>query len=639
MKKFVETRIPEEYEILCAVNKIEGTTLFTDAFIESLFFTMEEKWLPLKAFRRVVWEESQEERLYLAYNPKIIDRSRVGEIETEIRNFTLAIFPKVKIIASGDVYPKIRTNYNEVVKINNDDIVHWNFKVSDYYKPYLLSLGRNEEEANKEIKILKCLPDYKWYRIKNSYIGNVGMPNDIDKFLDEFICLNRDDSLQRTIEAFKSYNLFHVKKEKCFSKEYENQKKREALDEKVKKNEIQIIDSTIDINDYEDFLRWFPNQYDTRNKWLTINELLKHGWNDKYINGYKEGNEFFIFEGDMSNFISDDYYLRSWRIGSLQAAMQKYLQFKWERDHPTNKTKKVQMLNETPRQEEKELDTKKKIRIDIVMDDLEDFLDFLERRDINRQSRKRYVEAFKDLYKNGWNAHKHSTFIDNNRYVVNTKDIEVFVNGLKTRDFNVTLKEYEESLGLYLTYRWEKNYQRPKQDIKVEAVQPIVKEREKIEKKQTENTDNSDGKKIFVNIAHIDEYKSSKSESVKILDDPSVIYVGEPEKEHKNKTMQVSSIIEDDEKVTVSINFGRKDIITDKENELKKESNVGENTKKESSPKDEPEAEVSSEKTQNNVKHIEIKEEKTSLFKMVKMVFLHFGDFVQMIYKNVFYKK
>ena len=132
MKKFVETRIPEEYEILCAVNKIEGTTLFTDAFIESLFFTMEEKWLPLKAFRRVVWEESQEERLYLAYNPKIIDRSRVGEIETEIRNFTLAIFPKVKIIASGDVYPKIRTNYNEVVKINNDDIVHWNFKVSDY---------------------------------------------------------------------------------------------------------------------------------------------------------------------------------------------------------------------------------------------------------------------------------------------------------------------------------------------------------------------------------------------------------------------------------------------------------------------------------------------------------------------------
>lgn len=639
MIKFVETRIPEEYEILCAVNEIQGPTVFTEAFVESLFYTMEEKWLPLKAFRKVVWEESQEERLYLAYNPKIIERSRVEEIETEIRNFTHAFFPKVKILSSSDVYPKIRTNYNEVVKINNDNIVHWNFNVSDYYKPYLLSLGKNEEEVNQEIDMLKSLLNYKWYRIKRNYVKKASMPDDIDRFLDEFICLNRDDSLQRVIEAYKTYHSFHVKKEKHFSKEYETQKKRQALDEKVKKNEIQIVDTTIDINDYDEFLRWFPNKYGSEDKWLTIMELLKHGWNDKHIRGYKEENEFFVFEGDMRNFISDSHYLRFWKIGSLLAAMQKYLQFKYEKKHPSDKTKKVQILNEVTRQQEIELDFKKKIRIDIVMDDLEDFLDFLERRDINRQSRKRYVEVFKDLYKNGWNEYKHSTFIDNNRYVVDTKEIEVFVNGLKTRDFNVTLKEYEESLGLYLTYRWEKDYQRPKQEIKEEAVKPIVKVREKSEKKQTDNPANSDGKKIFVNIAHMDEYKSSKSKSEKILDDASVIYVGEPEKEHKNKTMQVSSILEDDEKVTVSINFSKKDKTTDKEKELKGESNVVKDKEKEPSSREEPKAEESFEKNKDKATHIDIKEGKTSIFKLIQVFFLHFGDLVQLIYKNVFGKK
>ncbi|MBR4925794.1 MAG: hypothetical protein IKZ61_08585 [Prevotella sp.] len=603
---------------------------------------MKEKWLPLKAYKRYLWKEKHEERLYLAYNPKIIDRSRVSQIKEEISEFFYFVSPKIEIEESGRVNFKTRTGYTEVVNVNTNDYntTQWNFDISVYYKPYLLSLGGNEEDVNKELTILKSLPNYKWHRIKKAYIGKTSLPKDIDQFTDEFICFDKDDNLKMAIEAYKSYVSFLETKEQEFSKEYEIQKRRQALNEKVEKNEIQVIDSTIDINDYHAFQRRYSSSfYDSRNKWEAIKELYDCGWNDKHYRGYKSDNDIFIFEEDMRNFLSDKYNLHYWQIGYYLTAMQRYLQFKWEREHPSDKTATEDESVDGVEQNEKESVHKKKIRIDIVLDDLEDFLDFLEKREINRQTRKKYVEVFKDLYKRGWNEYEHSTFIDDNRYIVDTKDIEVFVNGIKSRDFNVTLKEYEESLGLYLTYRWEKDYQKPKNKEKEDAIPPIVKERASTEKKYPENEEQSEGKKIFVNIAHIDEYNTSKSEKENTSDNPSIIYIGEPERERKTKTMQASSIMEDEEKITVSINFDGKDGSKDNKEENDIELQNVQETETEPSIKEEPEPEKTIEKEESNEPTQIKKEKKSSIFQIATVMFFHFGELIRMIIKNIFCKK
>lgn len=560
MNTIVNNKIPEEYVILCAVNKGEDLDLFTDELIGILFSTMKEKWLPLKAFKKITKEFDHDERLYLAYNPKIIDRSRVSQVSDEIKDFFHALSPDIIIEEGIYVKQNSRNNYNEIVSINTDEfnINHWNFQISPYYKPYLLSIGKSEEDASRELSLLKGLQDYRWCRIKKRYLGNSSIPDDIDKFLVEFICLNKNDDLDNSILAYKSYKDFIDNKKTEFAKEYDVQKQREELKQRVLAKEVEVIDSTIEKDSYDAFLKWNHNFiYDTQNYWKRIVELCNNGWNEKGINGYKEDKHFFIFEEDMRLFVSGyDSYLYKRLLGNYLSAMEKYLQFKWERDHAKEDYEIIKEGDIVQTAEESEA---KKIRIDINMDDIDEFLDFLEHREVNRQKRKKYIEGVKDLYQNGWNEYKHSTYIDDKSYKVNTKDIEVFVNGLKTRDFNIQLSEYEESLGLYLSYRWEKEYKKPTAEEKEESVSPVIVTRISPEKEEkTETKEDIDGKKIYVNIEHMDEYKSSKNDDDESPSGPSVIYVGDPERERKNKTMQVSSIKEDDDTVTVSIDFDGK---------------------------------------------------------------------------------
>ena len=111
MDLLVNKKIPNEYEVICVVNKGKDNTLFTDELIELLFSTMKSKWIPLSAFKRVVTEDDHEESLYIAYNPKIINRSLVGGIINEIRNFFSAISTGIEIDSGSAVRIKTRNNY------------------------------------------------------------------------------------------------------------------------------------------------------------------------------------------------------------------------------------------------------------------------------------------------------------------------------------------------------------------------------------------------------------------------------------------------------------------------------------------------------------------------------------------------
>ena len=222
------------------------------------------------------------------------------------------------------------------------------------------------------------------------------------------------------------------------------------------------------------------------------------------------------------------------------------------------KTKHISSIPKTEKPKAVKPSLEKGIRIDINMDDIDEFLDYLEKRVPERNTRNRYIENIKSLHANGWNQYRHSTFIDNNKYKVNAKEIEVFVNGMKSRDFNIKVKEYEDALELYLSYCWAKDYTNPIMQDKDEAIPPKFKERPK-NKKKIEKQD-VDGKKIFVNIEHLDGWKSSKIDEDKDTLQPSngVVYVGEPVGQRKSATIQNATIIEKEEVVEVNINLDGK---------------------------------------------------------------------------------
>lgn len=648
METFLEAKIPADYEIVCAVSKIQEEPLFTDELVAILFSRMKKKWLPLKAFKHLEIEETNEERLYLAYDPRIIDSRIVDKVAFEIKQF----FSTTSIIVEIEVGSKVkylpRHDYNNIKKI--DTTIHQGtslcFTVSRYYHPYLLSLGRSEEEANGEIDRLNRLSNYKWYRVKRVYLGNVSIPDDIDKFLDEFICINKDEELEKSLEVYRSYQEFVRKRERAFSIDYDNHLIRKELEEKVSRKEVYLLDTSIDKADHNDFLHWSHDYvYLFNNRWKALMDLFDNGWNQRGFKGYKEEGNFFVLNEDMRIFLDDKkHILRYWQIGSYTQAINNYLQFKWERDHPVD-----EILSDNASEEENEKlvyadqeDTHvaKKIRIDIIMDDIDDFLAFLEKREINRQRRKRYVEVIKDLYKNGWNEYKHNTFIDDNTYKVSAREIEVFVNGLKTRDFNVTLKDYEDTLGLYLTYRYEKKYEKPRLVDKSEAVPPVIIERNFSKEDSIEGHVQPDEKKIFVNIAHMDEYKSTNEDHDGNPNKPSFIYLGEPKGKRKNKTMQVTTIKESEEIVNISINFDGTLIENKDQEEEKKAEQVEEPAEEHKEDLTEKQVEENhiEEQLEEQKEEREVKERKNNWFQIIKVCITHFGELGKMIIKNVFGK-
>ena len=200
--------------------------------------------------------------------------------------------------------------------------------------------------------------------------------------------------------------------------------------------------------------------------------------------------------------------------------------------------------------------SKKSIRVDINMEDIEDFLAYLETREPNRQIRERYKEAIKSMYNNGWNQYIHSTFIDNKRYFVNPKDIRVFVNGIESNDFKISAKEYQESIELYLTYRRAKKYNSPRYNVPKDApLTPVIKERTNQSKQ--EETENNEGKKIYANISHLQSWESLKNEKSRNedADEATVYYEGGEAGSRKSATIQASSITEDESSVNISINL------------------------------------------------------------------------------------
>ena len=209
-----------------------------------------------------------------------------------------------------------------------------------------------------------------------------------------------------------------------------------------------------------------------------------------------------------------------------------------------------------------ERESSKPIRVDINMDDLDEFLAFLETREPNRQRRERYKEALKSLYDKGWNEYKHSTFINEKRYNVNPKDVKIFINGLLTNDFKVSIKEYQESLELYIMYRWEKRYKAPKyQTAKDAPIPPVTKERKNGQDPEPQQGDEK-GKKIFAVINHLQAWRSQQNDNDDIDDKASVNYEGGEVGSRKSITLQAASISEEDESVKISIDINKVTPIT-----------------------------------------------------------------------------
>ena len=117
MRTIVESKIPEDYIICCAVNENGEIKLFSDEIISLLFSTMKSKWLPLIGFKILFPEGTGEERLYLAYNPRIIDRSKVNQMDGEIASFFHSNLPSIKIEIGGKVKIKTRSQFLKPIDI------------------------------------------------------------------------------------------------------------------------------------------------------------------------------------------------------------------------------------------------------------------------------------------------------------------------------------------------------------------------------------------------------------------------------------------------------------------------------------------------------------------------------------------
>ncbi|GEM_PF-5942630 len=282
-------------------------------------------------------------------------------------------------------------------------------------------------------------------------------------------------------------------------------------------------------------------------------------------------NVFKEYPSDIDNYVTSLYAVDcddKDREKELKKALTLYLRFlEYQRESQSQAKVVARPLDEVSEKKrisiptENENDTKK-IRIDIVMDDIDDFLDYLERRIPERQRRKRYYETIKMLYESGWNEHKHSTFIDGNKYKVNTKDIEIFVNGMKNRDFSVSVKEYEESIELYLSYLNSKKYiSLGLQEKKEDSIPPVVKVRERVTMPHRQNP--QEGKRIFATIQHLESWKSERTSKNDVSTlQPTTKYFGESVGERKSKSLKSASITNEKESVNITFNLNKKEQVS-----------------------------------------------------------------------------
>ena len=155
---------------------------------------------------------------------------------------------------------------------------------------------------------------------------------------------------------------------------------------------------------------------------------------------------------------------------------------------------------------------------------------------------------------------------------MNANDIEVFVNGMKSRDFNVTVKEYEDTIELYLSYRWTKKYSPTKKPEKEEAIPPKYKIRAK--KEEPKKDIDTEGKKIFATINHYDSWKSNEEESKPPKMEATTQYLGESSGQKKSASIKNAVITEDENTVNIKLEFNGNSPIPSDEEETKTEDSI-----------------------------------------------------------------
>ena len=133
---------------------------------------------------------------------------------------------------------------------------------------------------------------------------------------------------------------------------------------------------------------------------------------------------------------------------------------------------------------------------------------------------------------------------------------------MKNRDFSVSVKEYEESIELYLSYLNSRKYiSLGLQEKKEDSIPPVVKVRERVTMPHRQNP--QEGKRIFATIQHLESWKSERTSKNDVSTlQPTTKYLGESVGERKSKSLKSASITNEKESVNITFNLNKKEQVS-----------------------------------------------------------------------------
>ena len=176
--------------------------------------------------------------------------------------------------------------------------------------------------------------------------------------------------------------------------------------------------------------------------------------------------------------------------------------------------------------------------------DTNSFIAYIRERATNRQRRNRYGETIERV-DNGF-SHR-STFIAE-RITIDSKHVEVLVNGKPSTDFSCRVKEKADAYILHICYNKASGYTETISVPKAESIKPIYKST------GVASTLSIGGKSLAITFRGFDEWKSVRSKaSAEGTAKPSVIYTSEPKvpRFHKVAKMSKVSILENVVNLTI----------------------------------------------------------------------------------------
>lgn len=198
---------------------------------------------------------------------------------------------------------------------------------------------------------------------------------------------------------------------------------------------------------------------------------------------------------------------------------------------------------------------KKAIRVDLNIANLDDFMEYLKTREPIRKKRERYQAKLKDISGFQPDNNRRNSFVSEDAYDVDTADIEVYINGRKSSDFDIHVRKYHHSVELYFDYKHKKKYNRIPLQFKAPSQRPATR---KIQLGETSKEEEKEQKKIFGTVVNLDGFyrwmrNGKKTPEENTSDKPSVQYIGRTGRKHRNVFEQYASVNETENSVDIKV--------------------------------------------------------------------------------------